>query len=135
MWKYTERYLSQLDLKKRMEDDNIGYSDLDSDEKALHDFKFPKEYTNYELNGVVIHMGEANSGHYYSYIKNREKDDWFEFNDRHVSKFRPEDLDEAAFGGKARGRRRRFAGSSGNKTYNAYMLIYERKADIDTEEF
>ena len=26
----------------------------------------------YELVGVVVHSGQANAGHYYSYIKNRQ---------------------------------------------------------------
>jgi len=31
--------------------------------------KHPTEYYNYELVGVVVHNGTADSGHYYSYIK------------------------------------------------------------------
>lgn len=26
----------------------------------------------YELVGVIVHIGQANAGHYYSYIKNRQ---------------------------------------------------------------
>ena len=28
-------------------------------------------HINYELVGVVVHSGQANAGHYYSYIKDR----------------------------------------------------------------
>lgn len=31
--------------------------------------KYPKK--RYELVGVVVHSGQANAGHYYSYIKDR----------------------------------------------------------------
>jgi hypothetical protein len=33
--------------------------------------KRAKEYYQYQLKGVVVHMGASNSGHYYSYIKER----------------------------------------------------------------
>jgi hypothetical protein len=59
-----------------------------------------RDQANYkfELVGVVIHMGTAIGGHYYSYI--RERDDsgpgsrWFEFNDMFVS---PWEATDAAF--------------------------------------
>jgi ubiquitin carboxyl-terminal hydrolase 34 len=31
--------------------------------------KYAAEYYNYELVGIVVHSGTADSGHYYSYIK------------------------------------------------------------------
>jgi len=48
--------------------------------------------------GIVVHIGAADYGHYYSYIDSRrEKEDllgqeesqeaWFEFNDSHISSF------------------------------------------------
>ena len=33
----------------------------------------------YNLYAVIIHDGDLDSGHYYSYCKNQEE--WFEFND------------------------------------------------------
>lgn len=35
----------------------------------------PKEYFEYELRGCVVHTGSADSGHYYSYIQDRELKD------------------------------------------------------------
>ena len=37
-------------------------------------------------------MGTAESGHYYSFIKDRESHNWFEFNDTIVHPFDPEDI-------------------------------------------
>jgi ubiquitin C-terminal hydrolase len=53
------------------------------------DMKVIREESNlYELTGVLVHSGSANSGHYYSYIK--EKDGrWLEFNDTVVKEFNP----------------------------------------------
>ena len=31
--------------------------------------EYPAEYYEYQLRGVIIHMGTADSGHYYSLIK------------------------------------------------------------------
>jgi hypothetical protein len=72
-------------------------------------------------------MGEANSGHYYSYIKNSENtQEWFEFNDRNVKKFNPDDMGNLAFGGPEKKNRRGWNKNMNmNKFYNAYMLIYE----------
>lgn len=53
------------------------------------DEEYPASYYEYKLSGVVIHMGSADSGHYYSFIQEREKDvpedkRWYEFNDTFV---------------------------------------------------
>lgn len=77
----------------------MSYQDLDEDQAHSLSFKLPEEYYQYKLKGVVIHMGEANAGHYYSYIQDRDSESWFEFNDSRVSKFDIADLDDKCFGG------------------------------------
>ena len=49
------------------------------DESIKNNVKF-----NYNLFGVINHDGNLNYGHYFSYIKFYQKDEWFEFNDRIV---------------------------------------------------
>jgi hypothetical protein len=45
-------------------------------------------------------MGTADSGHYYSFIADRENDSgWFEFNDKDVTKFDPDLIPTECFGG------------------------------------
>uniref|UniRef100_A0A7S4JW23 USP domain-containing protein n=1 Tax=Paramoeba aestuarina TaxID=180227 RepID=A0A7S4JW23_9EUKA len=92
------------------------------------------DYYEYELVGCLIHSGTAHSGHYYSYIRERITDDgsdprWFEFNDRDVTEFRRENLENQAFGGK-------FNESYGSeKSYSAYMLFYERKNTYEPNKY
>ncbi|ELP93806.1 ubiquitin specific protease, putative [Entamoeba invadens IP1] len=82
------------------------------------DKQFPHSNENcfvYELVGVVVHTGNLDSGHYYSYIKNQESGtDWVEFNDDIVEYFNLENLEKATFG------------DCGKKNC-AYILFYQKK--------
>jgi len=71
-----------IEARERQESDEFV-----SDE--AHKKKYPDDYYNYKLKGVLIHMGTAESGHYYSLIQDRDKSDdtWYEFNDTIVRPF------------------------------------------------
>lgn len=60
---------------------------------------FDDEYYQYKLRGVIIHIGNAESGHYYSLINVDNRESWVEFNDTIVRPFNNEDLPSHAFGG------------------------------------
>lgn len=82
----------------------------------------------FELVGVLVHTGTSESGHYYSYIKERplantNSNPWVEFNDIEVSSFDPEYIDEQCFGGWSENPM--FMNAQW-KSWNAYMLFYER---------
>ena len=101
---------------------------------------YPKEdeYYKYELKGINIHMGNAQGGHYISFIDvernghNNEQDikssiengeiksKWLKFNDQIVWKFDTKDIPVESFGG--------FIDNTvGNENVqSAYLLIYER---------
>jgi ubiquitin carboxyl-terminal hydrolase 9/24 len=64
--------------------------------------------TRYKLVGIIVHSGQANGGHYYSFIQN--KDDlnssdpshWYKFDDTDVSDCKMDDDEELrsqCFGG------------------------------------
>lgn len=86
---------------------------------------------NFELVGVIVHTGTADSGHYYSFTRQRpsskEKSDaWVQFNDSEVTTFDLDTLKENCFGG--------ITDFGFPKIYNAYMLFYERTSSIQKLE-
>ncbi|KAI5781143.1 hypothetical protein EDC01DRAFT_619960 [Geopyxis carbonaria] len=91
---------------------------------------------DFELVGVLVHTGTAESGHYYSYIRDRlikqEIPSWFEFNDSEVTFFNPSTIPAACYGGSDN-----FPGGgySPNKSFSAYMLFYQRSASLKTSQF
>ena len=91
---------------------------------ATEEDKFEPEDYEYTLSGIVIHRGTADSGHYYSYIKDRysspDRPRWYLFNDVSVESFDEHDIPALAFGGEDTHRRTL-------KAYSAYMLFYTKK--------
>lgn len=120
---YTQGYL------RRKEKEEAGEA---LDENDLADQAFPPQYYQYKLRGVVIHVGTAESGHYYSLIKDGSEK-WFEFNDNIVRPFYIRDLADEAFGGeeKMTGNLGSLSKSAKEKHRNAYLLFYERVAYFD----
>lgn len=95
------------------------------------DFETKKSEILYELVGIVVHSGQANAGHYYSFVKeNNSEEKWLKFNDTSVEELNFTDsvLADECFGG-------RYYDSNGNKLlpeervryWNAYMLFYKIK--------
>ncbi|KAI9374010.1 hypothetical protein BJX61DRAFT_541164 [Aspergillus egyptiacus] len=91
----------------------------------------------FELVGVLVHSGTAESGHYYSYIRERPAPDgrggtWVEFNDSDVSRFDPGRIGEQCFGGYSETVHSASVGQVRfNKVWNAYMLFYQRVSSMD----
>ena len=88
----------------------------------------------FELVGVLVHSGTAESGHYYSYIRERPssriaKDSWVQFNDSEVNAFDHSRINDCCFGGLDYSSPLNFS-----KAYNAYMLFYQRRASIQEFE-
>jgi len=111
-------------------------------------------YYIYNLRGVLVHTGTADSGHYYSLARGEEVNSsesegtseeanqnsargternapWFCFNDSIVTPFDPETLPDAAFGGSKASSKydhitQKMLPTEIHKPYSAYLLIYER---------
>ena len=98
----------------------------------------------YDLQSVVIHMGEFGVGHYYAYVRpNIKSNSWYRFNDDVVTEVSFAEVIADATGGKVCGSASKkgilgkllgvFQGPSfgyGGRTSNAYVLQYVRRADI-----
>lgn len=87
----------------------------------------------FELVGVLVHTGTAESGHYYSYIRERPstggRGSWVEFNDSDVTRFDQTKIADQCFGGynDSPNMQVRF-----NKVWNAYMLFYQRVSSMES---
>ena len=107
----------------------------------------------YDLQSVVIHMGEYGVGHYYSYVRPDIKSNtWFRFNDDVIDEVNYQEVIDDAFGGKSvkngsgtspnqgggifERLRRLFQGDGpspygwGGRMSNAYVVQYVRRCDL-----
>lgn len=91
----------------------------------------------YELVGVIVHSGQANAGHYYSFIKDRNvhgckitNNNWYKFNDTIVEEFdmNEDTLEAECFGGTYKANVYDTVNSypeTRHRYWNGYMLFYE----------
>lgn len=90
----------------------------------------------FELVGVLVHAGTAESGHYYSFIRERPSsrpdESWFEFNDDVVSPWKSSNLEACCFGGPDSSWDA--GGVRYDKNYCAYMLFYERASTLERKQ-
>ncbi|CAG9329496.1 unnamed protein product [Blepharisma stoltei] len=84
---------------------------------------FEKNYYNYKLRGIIIHTGDAERGHYYSFIYDFKKKSWINFNDTMVYEIPETEIAANAFGGFLKNTT---TGEIKQKITNGYLLLYER---------
>ncbi|KAI1771399.1 hypothetical protein F4818DRAFT_213002 [Hypoxylon cercidicola] len=101
------------------------------------DPSYKPEPDMFELVGVLVHSGTAESGHYYSYIRERPSTSsmpsWVEFNDEVVTSWDHQQMENACFGG-SDFRPQFDNGASYEKVYSAYMLFYQRSSSLQQEQ-
>ncbi|CAD8115825.1 unnamed protein product [Paramecium sonneborni] len=115
MKQFTKEYLQKQD-----------YQDTEDADRPIVT-EYSDEYYDYHLRGVIIHVGTADHGHYYSLIKDTQTNKWYEFNDILVKPFEFGDLANEAFGNDDKGKNNQLL----SRSKNAYMLFYERKTYFD----
>lgn len=89
------------------------------------------EFYDYVLTGILVHSGSADSGHYYSIVRDGDRR-WLQFNDRVVSEFDPKLIPAESFGGtQIQSRWDSIQKKSIKKEVpverSAYMLFYDRR--------
>ncbi|CAI0392620.1 unnamed protein product [Linum tenue] len=70
----------------------------------------------YTLHSVLVHAGRANAGQYYAFIRPLVSDEWYKFDDEHVTK---EDVKRVL---------EEYGGEEETENSNAYMLVYIRES-------
>lgn len=140
---YQESKMEQSDQKKRNDEkitNELTTLEMETDVEKM-DVCTSEETANepyeYSLIGVTVHTGNADGGHYYSFIKERNgphphaPDRWFLFNDAEVKQFDPSQIEAECFGGEMTSKTydtvtEKYLDFSFEKTNSAYMLFYER---------
>ncbi|XP_069705284.1 ubiquitin carboxyl-terminal hydrolase 47 isoform X2 [Periplaneta americana] len=120
----TETALSTQDTDYQEDDEGIDMSNgpnhHENEKNRRHTME--KGPYMYELFSIMIHSGSASGGHYYAYIKEFKKGEWFCFNDQSVSRITYDDIRKTYGGGPMRGY---YSGAYSSST-NAYMLMYRQ---------
>lgn len=93
----------------------------------------------YQLHGVLVHSGDFNAGHYYSFLKPQKDGFFYKFDDDRVTRATMKETLEENFGGEyanlangGLGQRQPYMrGYSTKRSMNAYMLVYIRKTRLN----
>ena len=113
------------------------------DEIELSKYIDPKSEKNnienntYVLHSVIVHQGNANSGHYYAYIKqSKNAKDWLLFNDDQVRPADHYEIFKQNYGGafeifKNKGSQGEIVSNNINYERSAYILVYIQKSKQD----
>ena len=100
------------------------------------------EQYDYELQGVLVHSGIAQGGHYYSYIhdgsgdaQRKDSDKWYLFDDDEVAPFNPTNIPEQCYGGKftANGQAAPSTSDELDRHSNALLLFYNKVKPREVE--
>lgn len=116
---------------------------LDAKESAGQADAKPAPVYNYKLAGVTVHSGQANGGHYYSFVRQRGKNGkkWYRFDDAEVTEcaFNESFMQKELFGGSTvtdvwDPTSRRYVQRSKERWWNGYLLFYEKVTDDDGDD-
>jgi ubiquitin carboxyl-terminal hydrolase 7 len=106
------------------------------DQIDLNKYTNYSSYDNvYNLHAVIVHSGEIDSGHYYTYLKPEVKSKWYKFDDEVVSRADDQEVFQKNYGGDRikyhlNNESKINAISELNNT-SAYLLLYIKKSCID----
>jgi ubiquitin C-terminal hydrolase len=131
---FTQEYLRKSEKKSEggiAMNEETTTETSENEEKETYSKNKPANFYKYNLSGVIIHTGTSESGHYYSIIKDYEKEQWNEFNDTIVKSYDINDLPNEAYGGTENVFNRDNKKEVLEKQTNAYLLFYKRQYEED----
>ena len=76
-----------LKLKYIKLNNKVKFPDIFEMNKYMISDNANKQNIIYKLKAIIIHTGESDVGHYYSFIKDNIDNCWYKFNDEHVIKY------------------------------------------------
>ena len=124
LFPYTKEGIEAKERERKVEDEK----DEGKDATPVQ----PASYYHYTLSGVLVHTGTCNSGHYYSFVKDRTTDGgWWSCNDTNVEVLNVDSIKESCYGGGEMVNTydvhtRKPVTNFVSKPYSAYMLFYDR---------
>ncbi|CAO3702673.1 unnamed protein product [Rhizopus stolonifer] len=83
----------------------------------------------YALHGVLVHTGDSNGGHYFSFVRPTTEEKWFKFDDDRVTPATLKEVLEDNYGGERLNTHPKLRNQK--RFTNAYMLIYIRESSRD----
>ncbi|XP_020095661.1 ubiquitin carboxyl-terminal hydrolase 12-like isoform X3 [Ananas comosus] len=122
MVKINDRY--EFPLQLDLDRDNGKYLSPEADRRVRN---------VYTLHSVLVHSGGVHGGHYYAFIRPTLSDQWFKFDDEHVTKESMKTALEEQYGGEEELSPNNPGFNNTpfkfTKYSNAYMLVYIRESD------
>ena len=127
LWEYTSEGRQEQEMDRLWERNMREGNDFVDEECDIS----LKGDCKYRLGGVIVHVGTAMHGHYFTLVKERELQStqnqnqrkrtdhcrWLKMNDEEVTEFDMDDLESETFGGQAQGP---------FESQSAFMLVYDR---------
>ena len=114
------------DRENRENSEKESDKEKENKEKESESKKDSHPEYDYSLVGIICHIGNADAGHYISYIK-VDENKWLEFNDSIVSNFKPANIETECFGGNLSAYDDEFDWDKRENSKSAYILVYDRK--------
>lgn len=132
MFKYTKEGLEWEEKKKeKVNEEALGSSPKPSHIQYENTGLVEPDMSDYEydLQGVLVHSGVAQGGHYYSFSRDPEcEDKWYKFDDEDVTNFNLDQIPAQCFGGPAHSN---YSGVEEDRTSNALILFYKKTRKVD----
>ena len=111
--KLATEFLSEYEKTVKSQIEQMESLLAEYQSKVAHSYDHMRNY-KYQLHSIVIHSGQADSGHYFAYIFDFEQNKWRKYNDMNITEISEEEVIKTAIGEE-------------NSTVSAYCLIYVSK--------